>query len=480
MYACFLFAFCGPRSLEHRTVESDKRTVPNGKMPGKDYYKLKIDRMVQEALAQKEEEFVLAHKNDTDEELLQYFLDSVGGVGHTPRRKEFIGWTLIEERFGSVDNAARILNLPLYRGSRPISECRLISGERERQKKIYREKKLEKRRKSELRMIEQEKRREEELIWLAEHDPAKLLKKTRKTSKKRQKAEQLLRTRQPVGNIQFYLSTLADIVEETPDNKWEKLVYIDYTAPLVEANGLGVEIAEFCISENMDDKFDEVLPHVLKNVATTANRTLHAPHNELFPAAIEPLLVELAYKRYEQSLEYCRRFGASKMVVHANYVQELYWPEWFVSRTVDFWKRFLAEHDDDVVICLENVFEGNPDLILEVLRQVDDPRLKMCLDVGHANLTGIDPTDWLKTCAPYISHYHLHNNFGAKKEGNRISGDMHFALGNGNIDMEALLNLAGKLTPNATATVESYDQEDSVKWLKEKGFIGVIGDGSFV
>ena len=43
--------------------------------------------------------------------------------------------------------------------------------------------------------------------------------------------------------------------------------------------------------------------------------------------------------------------------------------------------------------------------------------------------------------------------------------------------MAALLNLANELTPDATATVESYDQEDSVKWLKEKGF---IRDGSFV
>ena len=440
-------------------------------MPGKDYYKLKIDRMVREALAQKEAEFTQANQNDTDQELLRYFLACVGGVGHTPRKREFVGWTLIEERFGSVDNAARKLKLPLYKGSRPISECRLILGERERQKKIYRERKLEKRRRTELRLIEQEKRREEELAWLAEHDPSKLRKKTHKAAKKRQKAEQTLKAKQPGSSMKFYLSTLADIVEETPEDKWEKLVYIDYTAPLVKANGLGIEIAEFCISENMDDKFEDVLPHVIRNVEATPDITLHAPHNELFPAAIEPLLVELAYKRYEQSLAYCKRFGASKMVVHANYVQELYWPEWFVSRTVDFWKRFLAKHDDDIVICMENVYEEDPELILEVIRQVDDPRLRMCLDVGHANTTALAPIEWLKTCAPYISHYHLHNNFGAPEGGRKGAGDTHFSLGNGNIDMAALLNLAGELTPDATATVESYDQEDSVRWLKENGFI---------
>ena len=57
-------------------------------MPGKDYYKLKIDRMVREALAQKEAEFTQAHQNDTDQELLRYFLACVGGGGsHTKKKR---------------------------------------------------------------------------------------------------------------------------------------------------------------------------------------------------------------------------------------------------------------------------------------------------------------------------------------------------------------------------------------------------------
>ena len=95
----------------------------------------------------------------------------------------------------------------------------------------------------------------------------------------------------------------------------------------------------------------------------------------------------------------------------------------------------------------------------------------MCLDVGHANLSDIAPIEWLRRCAPYISHYHIHNNFGAPKEGRRSWGDRHLALGNGNIDMKALLDLAEELTPDATAAIESYAPEDCVAWLKENGFI---------
>ena len=95
----------------------------------------------------------------------------------------------------------------------------------------------------------------------------------------------------------------------------------------------------------------------------------------------------------------------------------------------------------------------------------------MCLDAGHANLTEIKPEDWLRECAEYISHYHIHNNDGPAPGDRPNLGDKHKPLPNGNIDMKSLLTLAEKLTPNASAAVESYGIEESAKWLKENGFI---------
>ena len=271
--------------------------------------------------------------------------------------------------------------------------------------------------------------------------------------------------------MKYYISTISDVVSEEGDDGWEKLSYARRTAPLAKANGLGIEIAEFCISDNMDNSFKAVEPHVEYNASMVDMKSLHAPYNELFPMAIEPMVVDVAYRRYEQTLGYCRRFGADKMIVHANFYEEIYYASWFISRHVDFWKRFIKEHPDTVTICVENVTEQDPEIILSILRQVDDPRLRMCLDVGHANLTPVAPIDWLRTCAPYISHYHIHNNYGAPKEGRRSWGDRHLALGDGNIDMEALLRAAEELTPDATAAIESYDPESSVEWLKEHRFI---------
>ena len=272
-------------------------------------------------------------------------------------------------------------------------------------------------------------------------------------------------------NMEYLISTITDVICEEGDGDWEKLTYVERTAPLAQAYGVGLELAEFCITDNMENSFEAVLPHVEACVAAVKRKTLHAPYNELFPMAIDPKVVAVARDRYDLAWEYCLRFGADKMIVHANYVRDLYFPGWFINRHVEFWKNFLADHPEDITICLENVMENDPRVLLGVLEGVGDPRLKMCLDSGHANLSGLAPIEWLKACATHISHYHIHNNDGPVDGDHRSVGDRHAALDKGSIDMLQFLKTAEELTPNATAAVESYDPESCVRWLRANGFI---------
>ena len=65
--------------------------------------------------------------------------------------------------------------------------------------------------------------------------------------------------------------------------------------------------------------------------------------------------------------------------------------------------------------------------------QVDDPRLRLCLDVGHANaeLSHTPVMEWVEACGPYLRHLHLHNNAGG--------WDLHDPLERGTVPMEAVL-----------------------------------------
>lgn len=235
---------------------------------------------------------------------------------------------------------------------------------------------------------------------------------------------------------------------------------IDSNAAFVARKyGVGLEIAEYCTAWNMDDKFQETDAKVQSEIEGISNRVLHAPFNELFPCAIDPKARELAALRYRQAIDIARQYGAGKVIIHGGYNPWIYYPVWYTGESISFWKRFLKE-DPGMQIVLENVLETEPELLLDIIKGVDDPRLRMCLDIGHANAySKISVMDWLETCAPYISHFHIHNNNG--------SWDTHSALDCGSIPMREFLHRAEILCPNATYTLELMEAGPSVRWLLE-------------
>lgn len=224
--------------------------------------------------------------------------------------------------------------------------------------------------------------------------------------------------------------------------------------------GLGLEIAQYCTAWNMDEHFRETDQVVRQEVEGCSNLVLHAPFNELFPCAIDPKARALAAQRYRQAIHLARNYGAKKVVIHGGYHPRMYYPQWYVEQSAAFWTDFLKE-DVDTTIALENVLEERPGWLAEIVQQVDDPRLQLCLDVGHANVYSEVPVEqWLEQLAPYLSHFHIHNNDG--------SWDTHCPLTEGNIPMEAFLAKAERLCPEATFTLELMDSEASVRWLLER------------
>lgn len=227
--------------------------------------------------------------------------------------------------------------------------------------------------------------------------------------------------------------------------------------------GLGLEIAEYCTAWNMDREFPETDAAVREKLEGVSRRVLHGPFNELFPCAIDPRARELAAYRYRQAIGLAKGYGADKVVLHGGYNPRLYYPCWYTEQSILFWKEFLQE-DPGVEIVLENVFEEEPAMLLDIVRGVDHPKLRMCLDVGHVNAySEIPASEWLKVCAGEVRHFHLHNNDG--------SGDVHGGLDQGTIPMKELLAMAKELCPAATFTLELMDARPSAVWLTENGLL---------
>ncbi len=224
--------------------------------------------------------------------------------------------------------------------------------------------------------------------------------------------------------------------------------------------GLGIEIAEFCTAWNLDRELAATRKALEKPLNGISRRVLHGPFNELFPCAIDPKARELTAFRFSQAAALAREYGAGKLVLHGGFNPQMYYRQWYVEQSVLFWGEFLTELPEGLTVCVENVLEPTPDMLLDILRQVNDPRLRLCLDVGHVNAySKVSAKIWIEESGEYLSHLHIHNNDG--------SWDTHSALFEGTLPIRELLGMAFKRA-DVTATLELPDCLPSVKWLLEE------------
>ena len=188
---------------------------------------------------------------------------------------------------------------------------------------------------------------------------------------------------------------------------------------------------------------------------------VHGPFTEIIPGAIDTAAVDYMMGRVEQAAAGTLRLGLRRMVLHTGYYPTIYYPQWHVQQSVKFWERFMADKPEDFRLYLENVFDPEPDTLIEILDTLGDPRVKACLDVGHASAVRTDPLEWIRALGPRIGHFHMHNNDGKT--------DLHDPLTEGVIDMGQVLQaIDNYCPPEATLTIESRECEESVVWLVQQ------------
>lgn len=209
---------------------------------------------------------------------------------------------------------------------------------------------------------------------------------------------------------------------------------------------LGLETIAFSYAPLLDDS--AALPRTREEIHGISSLWLHGPFAELIPCAIDPLTRDVAMRRFRQALDAAQALGIRRMVFHGGFIPHVYFPEWYVEQSVWFWREFLRDVPADMTLALENVMEPSPETLVSIAAQIDDPRLGLCLDVGHANtcVSETPPMDWIVPMAPWLRHVHLHNNQG--------DTDLHAPLGEGNIPMRQIIDTVLQAAPEATFTIE--------------------------
>lgn len=237
----------------------------------------------------------------------------------------------------------------------------------------------------------------------------------------------------------------------------------DRAAALSRQWRTGCEVIAFCYAPLLDDP--STLPRVQRETEGFARLWLHGPFAELTPCAIDPLVRDVAFRRFRQTVQAARQLNIRRVVFHGGFIPHVYYPEWYVEQSVMFWRGFLREVPQDMTLALENVMEPSPDTLMSIAAQIDDPRLGLCLDVGHANtcVSRTPPLDWIAPMAPYLRHVHLHNNRG--------QDDLHSPLDEGTVPMQEVIGAVLEQAPRATFTIENQDALPSLRWLARQGYI---------
>ncbi|MBQ1228770.1 MAG: sugar phosphate isomerase/epimerase, partial [Firmicutes bacterium] len=232
--------------------------------------------------------------------------------------------------------------------------------------------------------------------------------------------------------------------------------------------GCGMEINHTCISECLDDKSGLIAEIRADIESTGADRLiLHGPFTEIHPAGIDRRAREMGMSRLNEAYDIAAHFGIKKMVVHTGWMPFIYFKNWQAEKGAAFWQKFMKDKPEDFMVCVENVLEDEPYMLLDMMKQIEDPRIKLCLDIGHANaMTSQDiPAEkWIEVLSPHIAHFHLHNNDG--------TGDSHRPFGEGTMDMVNILKTIDSYCPaDTTLTIEARQCLPCLQWLTEKGYI---------
>ena len=106
--------------------------------------------------------------------------------------------------------------------------------------------------------------------------------------------------------------------------------------------------------------------------------------------------------------------------------------------------------ENNVLLCLENIEVEYVDPVIETVKRINHPNMKMTYDIGHGFLAskylGFDYLDSIKKSLPYLGHLHLSDNAGEFEElriTNRSVYDnldmkYRFAYGSGDIHIPPL------------------------------------------
>lgn len=214
------------------------------------------------------------------------------------------------------------------------------------------------------------------------------------------------------------------------DIKLVKLIGDINKSNIDEINNLGIGLEIQSFPQNiLDEDYSTIISdckNKLKNFSNVIS--LHGSSFDLNPGSTDKKVIELTKYRYMQSVEIAKEIGAKYVIFHSQLnpllsVEKI--RKLKLDNQIKFWQDFMNEIDDiDVTILLENEYDENPEEILHIVKSVNSPKLRICLDTGHIlaySKTSLE--EWIVSTKDFITYIHLHFNDGKNDSHSKPSNE---------------------------------------------------------
>lgn len=207
-----------------------------------------------------------------------------------------------------------------------------------------------------------------------------------------------------------------------------------------------------------------------KRIQTLANRLglqvcVHSVANAVNVAWTNSRIRQESLSQIKEAIEFTYDVGAELLTIHPGW-KDLFgyrYPDEAYTLAIEG-HRELAEAASDygIRIGIENMppfwlsFGVDPEEIKAMIQAVNRDNLGLTLDVGHANILGVNAIDeFITTLNEKILLIHIHDNDGKR--------DQHKVIGEGTIDFHKVISSLIQGGINAPLCIESSNLDDLVK-----------------
>lgn len=194
--------------------------------------------------------------------------------------------------------------------------------------------------------------------------------------------------------------------------------------------------------------------------------SVHGAFIDINPVSAEPDIAKISKRLIEGSCQLSVDLGAKNVVFHGSafpFLRGEYVDNW-VEKTTEYFLHLAEKYE--LKILIENSTDLDPEALYRLMRGCNDPKIRICLDVGHINYSREPQQTWFEMLGDYVDYVHFSDNFGAF--------DDHLPIGTGTVPWQLVNDLCKMIDRELIGTLETgtYEQTlNSIDYLKEHRYL---------